>query len=141
MKSNFLKSIFYLVLSIGLITSCANDDDYSIPSVDCNEPELVVTKTVSDIKEQATSSAVQYANDDIIKAVVVSSDKGGNFYKKMYLNSLDGEIGFSLAINQPNLFSDYQPGRVVYIKLKNLYTQIRHNTLEIGALFKIGRAS
>src|SRR5690554_3233707 len=135
MKSNFLKSIFYLVLSIGLITSCANDDDYSIPSVDCNEPELVVTKTVSDIKEQATSSAVQYANDDIIKAVVVSSDKGGNFYKKMYLNSLDGEIGFSLAINQPNLFSDYQPGRVVYIKLKNLYTQIRHNTLEIGALF------
>lgn len=135
MKSNFLKSIFYLVLSIGLITSCANDDDYSIPSIDCNEPELIVTKTVKDIKEQATGNAVEYTNDDVIKAVVVSSDKGGNFYKKMYLNSLDGEIGFSLSINQPNLFSDFQPGRVVYIKLKNLFTQIRNNTLEIGALY------
>ena len=93
------------------------------------------TKTVADIKSIATATATQYTSDDIIEAVVVSSDKGGNFYKKIYLTSLDGEIGFSLAINQTDLYLDYQPGRKVFIKLKDLYVQMSHSTLAIGALF------
>ena len=134
MKSNILKTALFLALSTALFSSCASDD-YGVPSIDCVDPNITATKTVADIKSIATATATQYTSDDIIEAVVVSSDKGGNFYKKIYLTSLDGEIGFSLAINQTDLYLDYQPGRKVFIKLKDLYVQMSHSTLAIGALF------
>lgn len=134
MKSNILKTALFLALSTALFSSCASDD-YGVPSIDCVDPNITATKTVADIKSIATPTATQYTSDDIIEAVVVSSDKGGNFYKKLYLTSLDGQIGFSLAINQTDLYLDYQPGRKVFIKLKDLYVQMSHSTLAIGALF------
>lgn len=135
MKTTFLKSIFFAAIAAGTLSSCVNDDDYSVPTLECVDQEVEVTKTVEQIMDQATGTATEYTEDDVIQAVVVSSDKGGNFYKTLYLNSLDGEIGFSLQVNQVDLFTDYGVGRVVYIKLKGLYTQIRSNTLQIGALY------
>jgi hypothetical protein len=148
MKTNLLKSMFFAVLTAGILSGCVNDDDYAVPVLDCTDPAIELTKTVKQIKEQATTVATEYQGDDVIKAVVVSSDKGGNFYKTLYLNSFkdaenydidtnesDLSIGFSVQINQADLFTDYGVGRVVYIKLKGLYTQIRSNTLQIGALY------
>lgn len=135
MKAKFLKSVFIIAAATGLVTSCVNDDDYSIPNLECNEPNITATKTVQEILAQATSSATLYTAADTIEARVVSSDRGGNFYKQIYLNSLDGQIGFVVQVNQVDLFTDYGVGRKVYISLKGLYTQIRSNTLQIGALY------
>jgi len=135
MKTNFLKSILGIALTSVLFTGCVGDDDYSIPTLECNDPGLVANKQVQDIYSAATASPVLYANDDIIEARVVSSDKGGNFFKIMYLTSVDGTRGFSLAINRQDLYNEYNVGRKVFIKLKGLYTQIRNNTLQIGALY------
>ncbi|MCW4470662.1 DUF5689 domain-containing protein [Flavobacterium sp. MFBS3-15] len=135
MKATFLKPVLFAAFAAGVLTSCVNDDDYGIPTLECVDQDITVTKTVQDILTQATTSAVQYSADDIIEAVVVSSDRGGNFYKTLYLNSLDGEIGFNVQVNQADLFSDYGVGRKVYIKLQGLYTQVRSNTLQIGALY------
>lgn len=136
MKTNFLKSILGTALAAVLFTGCVNDDDYSIPNLECNDPGLVANKQVSDIYTQATALPVLYAANDIIEARVVSSDKGGNFFKVMYLTSLDGTRGFSLAINRQDLYNEYNVGRKVFIKLQGLYTQIRNNTLQIGALYQ-----
>lgn len=135
MKTNILKSIFFVALSATLFTSCVNDDDYSIPNLECIEPAIATTKTVAAIYSKATPFATLYMADDVIEASVVSSDKGGNFYKVIYLNSLDGKIGFSIAINQVSTSTEYGVGRTVFIKLKGLYTQIRNNSLQIGALY------
>ncbi len=135
MKTYILKAIFFMALSATLFTGCVNDDDYSIPNLQCNEPVIATTKTVAAIYSKATPVAKLYMADDVIEAKVVSSDKGGNFYKIMYLNSLDGEIGFSVAINQVSISTEFGVGRTVFIKLKGLYTQIRNNTLQIGALY------
>lgn len=135
MKTNILKSILGLTLGSILMVGCVNDDNYSVPTLDCTDPQLVATKTIEEIYNQATISAVKYVGDDIIEARVVSSDRGGNFFKIMYLVSLDGSRGFSLAVNKPSLYNEYNVGRKVYIKLDGLYTQIRNNTLQIGALF------
>lgn len=135
MKANILKLIFFITLSITLFTGCVNDDDYAIPNLECNEPSIVATKTVAAIYSQATAVAKLYSADDVIEANVVSSDKGRNFYKVIYLNSLDGQIGFSVAVNQVSTSTDYGVGRKVLIKLKGLYIQIRNNTLQIGATY------
>ncbi len=149
MKTNFVKSILIMAMAAGSLTSCVNDDDYSVPTLECNEPSITVTKTVQEIYDNATATATLYesadpSNPDVIEAVVVSSDKGGNFYKSLYLNNIvtgeggelyAGEIGFSVQINQADLFTDYGLGRKVYIHLDGLYVQIRSNTLQIGALY------
>lgn len=135
MKTNFLKSIFFVALSTALFTSCVNDDDYSIPTLECNEPVITVTKTVQQIFDAATPAATLYQADDVIEAHVVSSDKGGNFYKIVYMLSMDGGIGFSVAIDQANTSTDFAVGRKVYVKLKGLYIQKRNATLQIGALY------
>lgn len=136
MKSTFLKSIFIVAATAGLLTSCVNDDDYATPTLECNEPGLTANKTVQEILTQAIATPVEYTADDIIEARVVSSDRGGNFYKQIYLNSLDGNIGFVVQVNATDLFTDYGVGRKIYIKLKGLYTQVRSNTLQIGALYQ-----
>jgi hypothetical protein len=135
MKANFLKPIFFAALTAGILTSCVNDDDYAVPTLECVDQDITVTKTVQEIKTQATGAATLYTNDDIIEGVVVSSDKGGNFYKTLYVNSLDGEIGFNVQVNEVDMFTDYGVGRKIYIKLKGLYVQVRSNTLQIGALY------
>lgn len=135
MKTNLLKSILFLALPAVLLTGCVNDDDYSVPTLECNDPGLVATKTVAEIRAAATTTATQYTADDIIEGRVVSSDRGGNFYKVIYFNSLDGTQSFSVAVNQVDTWGDYNVGRKVYIRLQNLYIQIRNNTLQIGALY------
>jgi len=136
MKTNFLKSIFFAALSAVLFTGCVNDDDYDVPNLECVDSSFTVTKTVAQVYAAATTTATEYTADDVIEARIVSSDKGGNFYKIMYMNSLDGQIGFSFAANATDLFINYDVGRKVYIKLKGLYVQIRSNTLQIGALYQ-----
>lgn len=135
MKTNFLKSILCIAMTSVIFTGCVNDDDYAIPSLDCVDSAPAATKTVAEIYAQATATATLYTADDVIEARVVSSDKGGNFYKIIYMVSLDGTRGFSVAVNQSDLFTDYNVGRKVAIKLQNLYTQIRNNTLQIGVLY------
>lgn len=146
MKTNFVKSILFVALAAGTLTSCVNDDDYSVPALECTEPEVAEENVISveQLYNNATTEAVEYTQNHFIKAVVVSSDQGGNFYKTLFLNNIEtngqgqltaGNIGFSVQINQASLFNDFYLGRVVYISLKDLYVQIRSNTLQIGALY------
>lgn len=138
MKTNILKSILLVALSAGILTSCANDDDYGTPSLDnlnCVAADaLVANKTVQDIFNSATASPINYANDDIIEAIVVSSDKGGNFFKTMHLQSLDNSIAFTVLLDYANYATHFQAGRRVFIKLKGLDIQIKDGGLLIGTL-------
>lgn len=137
MKTNFLKSILFFVLTAGILTSCVNDDDYNTPSLedfDCIAADsLVATKTVKQIIEGATALPVLYTANDIIEAYVVSSDKGGNFFKTMHLQTKDS-TAFTLSLDLANYATHFQAGRRVFIKLKDRYIQIKDGGLLIGEL-------
>ncbi|MFT5753097.1 MAG: hypothetical protein ACI924_000304 [Flavobacterium sp.] len=122
MKTTILKSAFILALFSGTFTSCVKDDNYDIPYLGCTETSLVKNKEVSQIPFSATLT--QYATDDIIEAYVTSSDEGGNFYKSISFQTLDGSIGFSVPVDVTSTFTNFEPGRKVLIKLKDLYTQV-----------------
>lgn len=124
MKSN-LKNIFGLSIMLGLLaTGCVNDS-FTDPTNECVEPTLVKTKEVQDIYNVSTGTGTKYTADDVIEAVVTSSDEGGNFFKTVSLMSLDGTRGFSISIDDYNLYSqNLQPGKKVYVKLKDLHTMV-----------------
>ena len=107
------------------LLSCVNGDDYGTPDLSNDCVTIAKTKEVSDITNIATATTVQYTtgeNIDYIEAYVTSSDEGGNFYKSISMMSLDGLKGFSMPVDNYNLYTEFEPGRKVTIKLdKNRY--------------------
>jgi len=77
----------------------------------------------------ATGTTAIYHNLDVngneipeyLEAIVISSDEGGNFYKSMYLQPVDGSKGFNLSIDEVNTYTkDLQPGKRVFLKINGL---------------------
>lgn len=121
MKTTILKSTFILALFSGVFFSCVKDENYSIPNLDCVETSLVKTKDLSQITFPTTLT--QFTTDEVIEAYVTSSDAGGNFYKSISFQNLEGTIGFSVPVDVTTTFTSFEPGRKVLIKLKDLYAK------------------
>jgi len=137
---------YFLFIGFATLVGCVNSDVYDSPDLTGDCQTLTATKTVQEVKALATTTASQYTADDIVEAYVTSSDEGGNFYKSISLVSQDGLQGFSIPVDDYNLYTKFEPGRKVFIKMKDKY--IANNTLtsafEIGNLYnstQIGRLS
>jgi|SRR6218665_618832 len=125
------------------LASCVNDDKYGTPDLSGDCISIAKTKEVGDITTTSTSTARPYTTDpaltDYIEAYVTSSDEGGNFYKSISMMSLDGTKGFSMPVDNYNLFNEFEPGRKVTIKLdKDRYIIKQHGSTIIGSAFGTG---
>jgi hypothetical protein len=127
---NIIKNSFIILMSILLFSGCVNDT-YDTPTFgDCVDPGLTKTKTIAEIYAVAKNPVATppsvvpntptYTADDIIEGYVVSSDEGGNFYKSMYVQAIDGSKGFNLSIDEKYLYQNFEPGKKVFLKLKGL---------------------
>lgn len=140
MKTNILKSVFFVALAFGTLSSCVNDDKYAIPALECNQPNLTANRGVQQVINVSTSLVAPYAfPDDIIEAYAVSSDEGGNFYKSISFQtvatSTTPAVGFSVPVDAANTYIDYQPGVKVFIKMEDLYTDIIYGSMRIGGIY------
>ena len=147
------------ILSLAIVTSlisCVNGDDYGTPTDNCLD--LAANVTVQDVSALANSTPQR--NDftldveDYLEAIVTSSDEGSNFYKSISLITLDGTKGFTIPVDDYNLYTKFEPGRKVFINIDSLYFHYNSqiSSLEIGGLFnnytpdnladdKVGRVS
>jgi len=125
---------YSLFVIIVFLFSCVKSDDFDTLEEKCNDT-ITPNKMVQQLFNTSTNIAVKYTEDDFIEGYVVSSDQSGNFFKTLHLQTLDSSIGFSVPVDQTDLYTIYNPGRKVYIKLKNSYTEITNDALEIGNLF------
>lgn len=139
MKTNILKSVFFVALAIGTLSSCVNDDNYDIPVLDCTQPNLTANRTIPQVIAVSAPLVALYTYDDVIEAYVVSSDEAGNFYKSISLQTLatatTPAVGFSVPVDAANTYIDYRPGVKVYIKLKDLYTDIVYGSMRVGGIY------
>ena len=142
-----IKLVLTTVLFATLL-GCVNNDNYADPNISGNCEDLAPTKTVQNIAALANGTVKSYAStvpsgtsaDDVIEAYVTSSDEGGNFYKSISMVSVDGTKGFSVPVDDYNLYTKFEPGRKVFIKMKDryFYNNPLTNALEIGDLFDNG---
>ena len=156
MKTNrFLTYLSVFTLAL-IITSCVEDDDFGLPNVSVNAPDI------SELGEKTTFSAVISRYEDAvadgdqvgvfdteddqpmyIEGYVVSSDRSGNFFEEIIVqNSADGDdvgtdprTGFKVEINVRSLSDTYEIGRKVYIKLNGLAIG------EENGVYTLGRAN
>ncbi len=126
--------IILAMLLTSLCYNCVKSDDYEIPETACSD-SVLVTKEVNDIFSIAIEKVKKYTADDVIEGFVVSSDQDGNFFKRLSVQTLDGALGFTIPIDQTNLYTLYNPGRKVLLQLQHQYIQIDDGVLEIGSLF------
>lgn len=133
MKTRIIKSALLVAFLGSSLISCVNTDDYEIPNMECTETSLVANKEVSEIPAGAT--VAQYLADDVIEAYVTSSDEGGNFYKTISFQTLDGSEAFSVPVDVTSTFINFEPGRKVFIKMKDLYTDVRDGGMRIGGIY------
>lgn len=142
-----MKNIKIILTASLFITlfSCVNSDNYSAPDLSGNCGDLAVTKTVQQVAALATNSLQSYNaasvnTPDIIEAYVTSSDEGGNFYKSISFVSIDGVKGFSIPVDDYNLYTKFPPGTKVFVNMKDrfFYNNTQTASLEIGSFFDNG---
>lgn len=154
-----MKNIKFLAIPalMATLVSCVNGDDYGTPDTSSECTTLPVTKQVAAITALASSNnPVEYLDPvdadgnpteiGVMEAYVTSSDEGGNFYKSISFVSTDGAKGFSIPVDNYNLYTKYEPGRKVFIRLNKLHYSYttQTSTHEFGNLYngnQIGRLS
>jgi len=127
--------ILSIIAGIVLLASCNRWED----------PEFVVpvytgpaaNHTIQDIKARHTSLGVgaqdsicSWDEPFIVKAVVVSSDQGGNCYKYMTIQDETG--GIEISIDRTGLYNEYPVGQTIYLDCRGLIVGDYHNKYQIG---------
>ncbi len=142
MKSNSIKISLLAAVGFGVFTACDTDDRFQSPNLSTVCVTETPTKTVADLYAAAPPSptgigAVQFygETDDIIEAYVTSSDQGGTFYKSISFQTIDGTRGFSVPVDLYNIYTEFEPGRKVYVHLKNRAYSQTYGSLIIGDVY------
>lgn len=135
MKLNLLKPVAIALLTAFAITSCVKDDDYDIPDPNGKKPLPDYSGQVvsfANVLTKVTASVATYTADEAIEGYVISSDEGGNFYRKIYIQNADKNQGLSVAIDKKGLYTEFPIGAKVQLRLKGLATQLNNSAIEVG---------
>ena len=135
MKLNVLKPVAIALLTAFAITSCVKDDDYDIPDPNGKKPLPDYSGQVvsfANVLTKVTASVATYTADEAIEGYVISSDEGGNFYRKIYIQNADKNQGLSVAIDKSGLYTEFPVGAKVQLRLKDLTTQLNNSAIEVG---------
>lgn len=134
-----LKLIVIVLVSV-TITSCVQDDDYSVPNslgnesneklnallnrIDNGLSNEIQLKTITEIRALAVQyEAIQIISEVMVKGYVSSSDETGNFYKEFFIQDdpTNPTTAIKVVLNQADTYNQFNQGREVYIYLKDLY--------------------
>jgi hypothetical protein len=135
-----MNSKFYTIfLGIAMIFCGCTKEEFNVPKLSCNQPDLKVNRTVEEVRVATSSIVTQYTYDDIIEAYVVSSDESGNFFKTISFQTLATATapatGFSVPVDASNTYIDFRLGNKVYLKMKDQYTDIYFGGMRIGSIY------
>ena len=118
-----MKRIYYIISVLILLSSCQEfqpvfTGDYGNPE-SYDKVTLEPTHTIAQLADMYQNGKPWTIDEEIIiKGVVSTTDKPGNFYKSFYIQDETG--GMEIKIGKNGLYNDYKPGQTVYIKCNGL---------------------
>ncbi len=124
-----------LLFLFGLFSACVKDQDFSVPTIECSEPEITVTNTIQQVKEMYRfGGATVIDTDVVIEGYVVSSDEAGNIYKTLSIQDKpeNPTAAIKISIDKTDLYTKYNVGRKIYVKLKGLAVGYSYGSFQIG---------
>jgi len=118
----------WLVFSFLLFNSCTKPFD-TPPENNVALPNA--NTTIRNIKLLHVKNNFEKIMDDfIIQGIVIANDKSGNWYKQIIIQDESGGIVIRMDAN--NLYTNFQVGRKVAIKLKDLYLGDYGGVIQLG---------
>lgn len=122
-----LSAVFLLGM---MVASCIKDDEYNVPEINVEEPNVDVNINIESIKSiyRGFEPKIIEAGDGskralYLEAYVISSDETGNFYKSLVIQNKpeNPTAGIALSTDLSNLYTRYEPGRKIYFRVDGLY--------------------
>lgn len=154
MKTNKIFTFFTIIAMSFAVTSCVQDDDYSVPDSLGEEENALLQallgdpnfelKTIAEVKalyliedDPGDNSAVLIDTDHYVKGYVSSSDQTGNYFKEFYIQDspTNPTASLKIIIDQVDTYNQFNIGREVYVNLKDLYVgeeRIENGVITIG---------
>ncbi|MAP54252.1 DUF5689 domain-containing protein [Altibacter sp.] len=145
--ANFYK-LFTLILALVVVVSCVKDDEFDVPSqeiepVTIDQTKVIDIATLRDLLEQEINSNGNNIltfnennpdNDKYIVGYVISSDEAGNFFEELVLQNdfQNPNAGVKVLADVNPLFTTYEFGRKVFVKLENLSVAFDSGVLALG---------
>lgn len=160
MKTLKINKLILLLIGLVVFNSCVEDDDFDIPNTNIEEPvldgEIITINSVlgrlvqeqideglddnGNLNYNVNSITYQYPDDVIqyMEGYLISSDEAGNFFEELILQDRpeNPTVGIKVPIEVNPLFTRYEIGRKIYVRVTGLYVGISNGVLAIG--FKDG---
>lgn len=149
--ANKFLTLISLIAIFFTVNSCVNDDDYKIPEIVIDAPDLtalgnkttfnaVVSRYLDAVADGDQVGVFEFDDPLYIEGYVISSDRTGNFFEELIIqNSInaddagsDPRRGFNVQINVSSLSDTYEVGRKVYVKLNGLAIGIENGVYTLG---------
>ena len=138
--NKFNKISLVLALTGGLFftQSCVQDDDYSIPPMDCTG--LTTTMTIPQLvaKVNNDNALVYYNEDDVLEGYVISSDETGNFFKTISIQDHPTNPttnGIQIEIDANSLYTQYPLGSKIQVQLNGLVAGYDRGVIKLGSTY------
>jgi hypothetical protein len=144
MKTVQFCKILVLVAFAIFNSSCIEDDEFELPETGVIDPVLQ-GEIVSITSVKASLLAVQAVGAEtatfdgtntFMGGFVISNDEGGNFFEELILQdeAENPTAGIKILIDVNPLFTKYEVGRKVFIKLDGLSVGLNSGVVTLGVL-------
>lgn len=150
-----------LLFAVLALAACVNDDEFNVPDLRVEEPQLegdvisidaLVSLYGQELNDEANdlgidtndTQAIQELRDgfsvdltdntNFVSGFVISSDEDGNFFEEIVIqnNAANGTVGVRVLVDVSPLFTSYEFGRKVYVKLAGLHLGDSNGVLTLG---------
>lgn len=133
------KKLLLMVVLGAVAFSCVEDDDFAVPEtapVNVDAPEnLQSMESVINQIFQSNDQVVTFETENAyMEGFVISSDQAGNWFEEIVLQDAveNPQNGIGVLIDVNPLFTTYQTGQRVYIKLDGLTAGLSNGMPVLG---------
>ena len=149
MKKFNLNQITVLLVALVTLTGCVQDDDFDVPTGISGITEYPVSgaefNPISAVLGNflsGTGDAITYEESGVgvsekyTEGYIVSSDEGGNFFKELIIQDSpeNPTAAIVVQVDKNPLFTQYEFGRKVFIKLNGLSVGESNGVIQLGRL-------
>lgn len=119
-----------LFAAVGSVSGCVDLEFDEPPGL--GEESPAPNLTIADLRAMHSLGNYEEITEDlVIRAVVISSDLAGNFFRQLVIQDETG--GIELRIEMTDLDNIYPPGRQVSVRCQNLWLGDYNGLIQLGA--------
>ncbi len=138
MKTIQLTKPILALMALVTVISCVQDDDFAVPDLTIEAPQLngdiVTISALRDLFLQE-GETIDFEDSSLyVEGYVVTSDAAGNWFEEIVIQDAPSNptAGLRVLIDNSPLFTTYEIGRKIFVKLGGLHLGDSNGVLTLG---------